>query len=145
MSAISRTIPDLQAAGEGLKWVSENLFKGLRAGPVVITLGREKRTNPQNDKVHPVIRDIARGMNHQLLGTNETQWRYFLLANFQGQSMIPSLDGTQIIVVPKGGTSDMLKPVMSEFIEYLYSVGADYNIVWSEPSLKAFEEYREAR
>ena len=145
MSAISRTIPDLQAAGEGLKWVSENLFKGLRAGPVVITLGREKRTNPQNDKVHPVIRDIARGMNHQLLGTNETQWRYFLLANFQGQLMIPSLDGAQIIVVPKGGTSDMLKPVMSEFIEYLYSVGADYNISWSEPSLKAFEEYREAR
>jgi hypothetical protein len=59
--------------------------------------------------------------------------------------MIPSLDGAQIIVVPKGGTSDMLKPVMSEFIEYLYSVGADYNISWSEPSLKAFEEYREAR
>jgi len=145
MSEISRIISDLQGAGEGLKWVSENLFKGLRAGPVVITLGREKRTNPQNDKVHPVIRDIARGMNHQLLGTNETQWRYFLLANFQGQSMIPSLDGTQIIVVPKGGTSDMLKPVMSEFIEYLYSVGADYNIAWSEPSLKAFEEYREAR
>jgi hypothetical protein len=145
MSAISRTIPDLQAAGEGLKWVSENLFKGLRGGPVEITLGREKRSGDQNDKCHPMIRDIARGMNHQLLGTNEKQWRYFLLANFQGQSMIPSLDGTQIIVVPKGGTSDMLKPVMSEFIEYLYSVGADYNIVWSEPSLKAFEEYREAR
>jgi hypothetical protein len=145
MSAISSTIPDLQAAGEGLKWVSENLFKGLRAGPVVITMGREKRSGDQNDKCHPMIRDIARGMNHQLLGTNEKQWRYFLLANFQGQSMIPSLDGTQIIVVPKGGTSDMLKPVMSEFIEYLYSVGADYNISWSEPSLKAFEEYREAR
>ena len=145
MSGISRTIPDLQAAGEGLKWVSENLFKALRAGPVVITMGREKRTGDQNDKCHPMIRDIAKGMNHQLLGTNEKQWRYFLLANFQGQSMIPSLDGTQIIVVPKGGTSDMLKPVMSEFIEYLYSVGADYNIVWSEPSLKAFEEYREAQ
>ena len=143
--SISRTITDLQAAGEGLKWVSENLFKGLRAGPVEITLGREKRSGDQNDKCHPMIRDIAKGMNHQLLGTNEKQWRYFLLANFQGQSMIPSLDGTQIIVVPKGGTSDMLKPVMSEFIEYLYSVGADYNIVWSEPSLKAFEEYREAR
>ena len=145
MSGISRTIPDLQAAGEGLQWVSENLFKGLRGGPVEITLGREKRSSDQNDKCHPMIRDIAKGMNHQLLGTNEKQWRYFLLANFQGQSMIPSLDGTQIIVVPKGGTSDMLKPVMSEFIEYLYSVGADYNIVWSEPSLKAFEEYREAR
>jgi len=145
MSGISRTIPDLQAAGEGLKWVSENLFKALRAGPVVITMGREKRSGDQNDKCHPMIRDIAKGMNHQLLGTNEKQWRYFLLANFQGQSMIPSLDGTQIIVVPKGGTSDMLKPVMSEFIEYLYSVGADYNIVWSEPSLKAFEEYREAK
>ena len=145
MSGISRTIPDLQAAGEGLKWVSENLFKGLRGGPVEITLGREKRSSDQNDKCHPMIRDIAKGMNHQLLGTNEKQWRYFLLANFQGQSMIPSLDGTQIIVVPKGGTSDMLKPVMSEFIEYLYSVGADYNVVWSEPSLKAFEEYREAR
>jgi len=143
--SISRTIPDLQAAGEGLQWVSENLFKGLRGGPVEITLGREKRSSDQNDKCHPMIRDIAKGMNHQLLGTNEKQWRYFLLANFQGQSMIPSLDGTQIIVVPKGGTSDMLKPVMSEFIEYLYSVGADYNIVWSEPSLKAFEEYREAR
>ena len=75
MSEISRTIPDLQAAGEGLKWVSENLFKGLRAGPVVITLGREKRSGEQNDKCHPMIRDIARGMNHQLLGKNETQWR----------------------------------------------------------------------
>ena len=145
MSEISRTIPDLQAAGEGLKWVSENLFKGLRAGPVVITMGREKRSSEQNDKCHPMIRDIAKGMNHQLLGKNETQWRYFLLANFQGQLMIPSLDGAQIIVVPKKGTSDLGKQQMSEFIEYLYSVGADYNIVWSEPSLKAFEEYREAR
>lgn len=145
MSEISRTIPDLQAAGEGLKWVSENLFKGLRAGPVVITMSREKRTGEQNDKCHPMIRDIARGMNHQLLGKNETAWRYFLLADFQGQLMIPSLDGAQIIVVPKKGTSDLGKQQMSEFIEYLYSVGADYNIVWSEPSLKAFEEYREAR
>ena len=59
--------------------------------------------------------------------------------------MIPSLDGAQIIVVPKKGTSDLGKQQMSEFIEYLYSVGADYNIVWSEPSLKAFEEYREAQ
>ena len=145
MSEISKTIPDLQAAGEGLKWVSENLFKALRAGPVVITLGREKRTGEQNDKCHPMIRDIAKGMNHQLLGKNETQWRYFLLADFQGQLMIPSLDGAQIIVVPKKGTSDLGKQQMSEFIEYLYSVGADYNIVWSEPSLKAFEEYREAQ
>jgi hypothetical protein len=128
-----------------VKWLTDMVERGLAGGPVIVSVGREGRTQEQNGKCHPMIRDIARQMNHQILKNNEDQWRYFLIGNFQGQLMVPSLDGSQVIIVPKKGTKKMTIPEMSEFIEYLYSVGADYNIQWSEPSLKAFSEYREAK
>jgi hypothetical protein len=143
--AHATTISSIDNLGAATQWMINLVTKGLQGGPVALTISREVRTPDQNDKCHPMIRDIAKHMNHPILGKNEDQWRHFLVANYQGQLMVPSLDNTQVIVVPKKGTSKMTKPEMTEFIEYLYSVGADYNVPWSEPSLQAFSEYREAK
>jgi hypothetical protein len=145
MSEQSYKVSEIRQIGSAVQWMVQLVEKGLAGGDVLIKLTRPTRTSDQNDKCHPMIRDIAKHMNHPILGKNEKQWRHFLIGCMQGQLMVASLDGSQIIVVPKKGTSEMSVPEMSEFIEYLYSVGADYNVPWSEPSLQAFSEYREAK
>jgi hypothetical protein len=145
MSQNSYKVTELRQIGNAVQWMVELVERGLAGGTVVITLGREERTLDQNDKCHPMIRDIARHLNHPILGKNEDQWRHFLIGCMQGQLMVQSLDNSHIVVVPKKSTRKMSVPEMSEFIEYLYSVGDDYNVSWSEPSLQAFNTYREAQ
>lgn len=123
-------------------WLIDLLQRGLPGGPVSVRVERyeESRTGEQNDKFHPMIRDIKTQHKHSTL-TTEKHWREFLVAQFLGQMMVPSLDGQQLIVVNKRGSSELKKTEGSEFIEYLYSVGAELGIRWSEPSLQAFEQY----
>ena len=139
MAENSYKITELRQIGNAVQWMIQRVERGLSGGAVVVSLGREGRTDDQNDRTHPMIRDIMNGIDHPILGKNETQWRYFLVAQWAGQTMVPSLDGQQLIVVANKGVSQMTRADNSSFIEYLFSVGADHNIPWSDPSLAAYE------
>jgi hypothetical protein len=38
----------------------------------------------------------------------------------------------------------MPKAVFSRLIEIIYAFGAEQNVEWSEPAMRAYEQYREA-
>ena len=143
MSEISRTIPDLQAAGEGLKWVSENLFKALRAGPVVITMGREKRTGEQNALLWAVLTDVAQQVEWYGKKLEKEDWKEVFSAAWKQQDVMPGINGGFVVMGVR--TSKMTKPEFGELIEIIYAFGAEKSVMWSDPSLMAFEEYREAQ
>ena len=143
--AAEAKVENLSQMPRAVSWFVAILQKGLEGGPVAVSIDRyeEKRTADQNDKFHPLIREIQRQHKHSTLVT-EKHWREFLVAQCLGQMMVPSLDGQQLIVVNKRGSSELKKAEGVAFIEYLYSVGADLGIKWSEPSIQTFNQYREA-
>lgn len=145
MSQASKTITKPEDIQPVFQWAFQRIMKGLEGGGVEVTVDRPKRSGLQNDKFHPMIRDISQHIDHPILGKNEDQWRYFLLALFQDQVMVPTFDNSKFVFVPAKSSSRLTVPEASEFIEFLYATGAEHGVPWSEPSLKAFAEYREAK
>lgn len=142
MSDISRKIDNMAGANEALKWALENIAKALRAGPVVMTLGRETRTADQNAKLWPMLTDISNQVTWFDRKHSPEVWKDIITGSFMGGEFIPNLSGTGFVMVGQR-TSKMNKETFSALLEYLYSFGAEQSIAWSEPSLQAFEQYRE--
>lgn len=141
MSEISRIIPDLQTAGEGLKWVSENLFKGLRAGSVVITMGRQKRSGEQNALLWAVLTDVAQQVEWYGKRLEKEDWKEVFSAAWKQQNVMPGINGGFVVMGVR--TSKMTKPEFSELIEIIYAFGTEQNVKWSEPALQIYEQYRQ--
>lgn len=129
--------------------MADVMVKGLMAGPVVVTLGRETRTLDQNNKLWPMLTDIAKQVTLGGRKMPKEDWKEIITAAFRRQKIIPGLEG-MFVVLPLR-TSKMNKGEFAELIEYLYAFGAypaDYgaeceteHVLWSEPSLKVYEEY----
>lgn len=130
---------DLQGA---IQWVYDMSSRGLKAGPVVITLGRETRTEEQNDKQWPMLRDISTQVEWFGQKHSPEDWKDILSAAWKGQKLVPGVNGGFVALGVR--TSRISKEEFSEYIESIYAFGAERSVVWSDKALEAFEKYREA-
>ena len=120
-----------------LSQVNQMINKAIFNGPVEVVLQRPKRTKEQNNKLHPMIRDIKTQVEWMGLAT-EKEWRQFFCGIIQGQKPVPTPEGGIIMI---GGSSrDLTKPEMSDAIEYMYAFGSERNVVWSEKSEKLYRD-----
>lgn len=90
-------------------------------------------TIEQNDLIHPLCRQIKRHMEaHGAVKRPEDWWRYYLVAKFAGQEIVPDPDGSGGFTVMNkiNGTSSMTKGKKSEFIDWLYAHGAEIGVEW---------------
>ncbi len=131
---------DLQGA---IQWVYDMSSRGLKAGPVVITLGREERTDEQNDKQWPMLRDISNQVEWFGQKHSPEDWKDILSAAWKGQKLVPGVNGGFVALGVR--TSKISKEEFSEYIESIYAFGSERSVAWSEKALEAFEKYREAR
>ena len=143
MSEITKRIEGIADAGEGLKWIQDNLFKGLQGGPVVVALGRDKRTTDQNSKLWPLLQDVATQVDWYGRKLSKEDWKDVFSAAWKQQDVVPGISGGFVVMGVR--TSQMSKAQFSELIEIIYAFGAEKSLKWSEPAIKAFEEYREAK
>jgi hypothetical protein len=116
------------------------------ARPVALFVGPPRRTKEQNDKIWPMLRDLAKqvvwgGMPAGTL--NEYDWKDLITAALKQQRVIPGLTGG--VVVLGGHTSRMSVQQMSEMIEYMYAFGTEHDILWSEKSRAVIAEEHERR
>lgn len=138
---ITITTGNLRAA---MREVWELVCRGIRAGDVVVTLGRKKRSNDQNAKMWPMLTDISR---HVLLEGNKykpEQWKVILIKHWSNQSgvgveLLPEYGGGGLFYA--ASSSKLNKRQFSELIEVLYQVGAEEKVPWSEPALKTYKQY----
>ena len=142
MSEISRTITDLQGAGEGLKWIQDNLFNGLRGGPVDVTLGRPKRTNDQNALLWAILTDVSDQVDWYGRRLSKEEWKDVFSAAWKQQEVVPGINGGFVVMGVR--TSKMSKAQLSELVEIIYAFGAEKTVKWGDPALKVFADYREA-
>lgn len=125
-----------------LSWAEALIRKGLAAGPVLLSLGRPRRTLDQNAKMWPMLTDIARQVEWHGLKLSPEDWKDILTASLRKQRAVPGIDGG--FVVLGMSTSKMGKELFSDLIELMYAFGAEHDVVWSEKAKKTYEKYRRA-
>jgi len=129
--------------------------KGLKAGDVIVTLGREGQTDLQSKCYHAMLGDIAKQVD---LGDKKYDlevWKGLLVSDFakekhemgeplrRGNKWVPSLCGTHMVPI-RPSTKDFRKAEGSDFIEYLMAKGAEYDVQYTDYAMKSYEQYREA-
>ena len=125
-----------------LNRVWELVKRGLAGGPVVVTLGREQRSLSQNAKMWPMLTDMSRQVEWYSEKLTPDEWKHVVTAGLLKQRAVPGMDGG--FVVLGQSTSKMPKAEFSQLIEIIYALGAEQNVQWSEPAMRAYEQYREA-
>ena len=142
MSEISRKIDNLAGAGEGLKWIQDNLFNGLKGGPVLVTMGREKRSLDQNAKLWACLHDVSISVDWYGEKLTSEEWKDVFTAAWKRQKVVPGIDGGFVVMGAR--TSKMTVEEFGCLLEIIQAFGADKGVKWSDPALKVFGEYREA-
>ena len=135
MRLVIRTEEDFKRKGVEIK---DLIYRGLKGGPVVLEFGREKRTQDQNAKLWPMLRDISNQVEFMFDHHSPEVWKDLLTAAWRKQKIVPGLDGG--LVALGVSTSKLPKEDLSELIESIYAYGAEQGVQWSEPALKAYEE-----
>lgn len=148
-----------------IRWVHASLNAGIEGGPVAVDIYRPEsnRSGIQNAKFHAMFADIQKTGVISMPGKRVVMADYDIdavkalcvvwFANERELAGEPLKKPPRTITCPMTGqpitvrpsTTDFNKADTIEFIEFLYSLGADAGVRWSEPSLKSFEQYREAQ
>lgn len=144
---LSYLIRDEQRAYSMFGTIEEMVIKGLKAGPVVLSLGREKRSLDQNSKLWPMLSDIARQVQWPVNGRLDylapEDWKDVLTAGLdKHQRVAAGVDGGFVMLGRR--TSKMNKKQFSELIEFIYWFGSEQGVQWSERALATYEQYKEA-
>jgi hypothetical protein len=124
---------------ERMMIVYDMVKRGLPGGPVVVTLGRKKRTLDQNAKLWSMLRDVSRQVEWYGEKLTENDWKTVFTAALNKQRAVPGIGGG--FVVLGISTSDMEKEEFSNLIELIYAFGADRDVQWSENALECYREY----
>ena len=117
------------------------VIRGLQAGTVIISLGREKRSISQNAKLWPMLTDVSKQVIWYGEALTSDEWKQMLTASLRKQKTIPGTDGGFVVVGMS--TSKMDKETFSMLIEVIYAFGSNHGVKWSEKALATYEKYRE--
>jgi|TARA_R100001377_G_C3162111_1_gene100053 hypothetical protein len=128
--------------------------KGLVGGPVLLTLGREKKTRAQEKCYHAQINDFV---PTEVNGNKYDAkcWKALLVAEFAKQCMDngePLTKGSrhilslcqQYMVCIRPETKEFNVKEASNFIEFLNATASEYGVVFSDKALNAYDQYRES-
>lgn len=129
LAKVVKTNDELRFA---LRWAQEMAGKALAAGPVQITLGRQRRSLDQNAKLWPMLTDISRQVDWYGQKLTPEDWKHVLTAGLKKQRAVPGIDGG--FVVLGLSTSRMTKEVFSQLIELIFAFGSEHGVEWSEQS-----------
>lgn len=141
MGQRSITVSDISGLAGMRNWVESLVTKGLKGGPVIITLSREKRTEAQNRKMWPMLQDISEQATWFDERLRPEEWKDLFTAAVKNLKTVPGIEGG--IVVLGMSTSGMKKKEFSELIEYMYAWGSENAVKWSEKSTDIYEQHRD--
>lgn len=130
--------------------------EAIQSGALDITVARASKTRAQESRYHAMIGDIAKQWSDpDGKRYSTTVWKAQLIDQFQQEKLlmgeplakpgrtVMSLDKQRIVQIRPSST-DFRKKEASEFIEYLFSFGAEINVQWSDPETQAmYRDYFE--
>lgn len=128
----------------------------IQGGPVEIELRRPSRSRDQEAKYHAMIGDIARQAvldGHQY---SANVWKAWAVDEFEQEleangeklrhpsELIFSRDRRRVITV-RPSTRKFIKHEAGMFIEFLYKLGVDLDVRFSDKALMSYEEEMRSR
>ncbi len=170
MPSIKKSILTPSHIDPAMKWLDGQATRVLNAGKVPwLMIGydseeddvEELRTDLQRSKTHAMINDIAKqavfktpGLTVVMSNYDTEEAKALVVRWFErecAQLGEPLRHGSRIVVDPftgeqitiRASTIKFLKKETINFVEWLYSTGADGNVKWSEKALKEYESYQE--
>ena len=153
MAELSRKIESEDQIPGFLHWTGGMLKKAIEGGSVLVTFGRESKTREMEAKYHAMINDIHRQCfrGYSFDGVKAVLVNQFALEREeQGEPLAHPGERvwdwkTKEPVYVRPSTKKFRKAEASAFIEFLYSVGSEYEVQWSERALAIYDEMMEAR
>ena len=139
---IEKTINNETEIRATLQWVKDMSVKGLPRGPVVVRLGRLRRTLDQNRKLWPMLEDVRKQVDWYGFELACEDWKNIFTASLRGQRAVPGIDGG--VVVLGKSTSRMDKSEFSELVELIYAFGSQRAVIWSEKAQANYHAYGRA-
>jgi len=129
MSARIRLTPQTRAR-------AIDMVRAAPDGYYVLAPQEPTRSLEQSAKLHAMLGDVARQVLWPVNGKMERlsidDWKAVIVASLmQEKRMAAGVRGGFVILGKR--TSSMTIREMSEAIEFLYSFGAEHDVVWSEP------------
>lgn len=134
----TRNVSDKNQLDDAIDWTIVTLKERLSNGAAMITISEPTRTLSQNDKLWPMLRDLSKQVKWSGMQLSEYNWKDLITGSFQGQTALPAIGGG--IVFIGQSTSAMRRSEFSELIEFIYSFGADHDVVWSDRSQGLIDE-----
>lgn len=120
-----------------------DLWARAESGDLMVEFRPVRRTLDQNAKQWPMLRDIASQVQISVNGTmqliSEDAWKDVATSVFQQETNYAEYGGRVIALGAR--TSKFGKHVFSEYIEFLYALGAEHGVKWSERALRHYELY----
>lgn len=156
MAEMEIIIGDHQVFGDRMRSAIDLVNRGLKAGPVVVTLGRPKRSGAQNRHFHALIGEIAQQVEVGGRKYSAKVWKAQLVDQFDHDMAaagtplrkpgrtVPSLDGRRAVTV-RPSTTELRKAEAAQFIEFLYQQGVEMGVQFTPPVIEIYEQYREAK
>lgn len=107
----------------------------------------------QRKKYHAMIADIAKQVEFHGKRYDAEVWKAKLIDQFEHEikqsgdtlrnpsRMVISMDGQRVVTV-RPSSEGFTKSEANMFIEYLYQMGAEFDVVWSEPVEEYAGNYR---
>lgn len=143
---IRKRVKDHTAIDQAMKWFDGIATKMLNAGKIpYIEIGEweEERTLPQNSKIWAIFTDMEKQLVWHGQKMSREDWKDLICHEWKSQKLIPSISGGFCVLNAR--TSKASKREISDLIEIAMAFGSSMNILWSEPALKIYSEYREAK
>lgn len=115
----------------------------------MVRFSEPKRKDIQSDKFHAMIGDIAKQCRFMEKKLDADDWKRLLVDAFakvmrdaqtpihHDGRVLPSLDFTRVVQLGIQ-TSEFYVKEAAQFIEYLYSYGAEHDVIWTEPKVQDF-------
>jgi hypothetical protein len=127
----------------------------IHGGSLDITVARASKTRAQEKMYHRMMGDISKQVDFDGTKYDTTTWKAQLIDQFQQEKLllgeqlakpgrtVMSLDKQRIVQIRPSST-DFRKKEASDFIEYLFSFGAEMGICWTDPETQAqYKDYWE--
>jgi hypothetical protein len=143
VSEIKITVNDARDVPGKLAQIFDLVSRGIKRGPVVVTLGRLVRSLRQNKRMWAVLGDIEKQVDWHGLKLDREDWKEMFSAILGNQRVVPGLQGG--FVVLGVSTRKQNKAWFSDLFELINAFGAEHSVRWSDPALEAFYYYKEAQ
>ena len=136
--------------------ILDSIYKGIKGGPVVVTLSRLARSAIQNRKFHALIGDIAKQCVVEGRTYHQRIWKAWLVDQFEQEllangerlrvqsEVVMSLDKKRLLSI-RPSTTELSVKEAAQFIEFLFAFGTQEGVRFSDRALAAYDDYKEAQ